>query len=324
MPILQSSSYNKPFWMINRHLETIIPGIFRNVKVNVIPESIIIPTPDNDVLEIDWYKTKGKKLVIISHGLEGDSRRPYVLGLAKKFTQNGWDVMAWNFRGCGKDLNKTLKFYHSGASYDLDTVVKYGVQNGFDDIALSGVSLGGNVTLKYLGEPEVPNQVQSAAVFSVPLDLGSTSNEIAKPHNFLYSSRFLKSLKLKIQRKIKIFPEEFDMNQIRSLKSIYDFDDKVTAPLHGFECADDYYEKCSSINFIRKIKIPVLVVNALNDPFLSKSCFDATNFNSSENVYFEMPKFGGHVGFSTYGNGSFYWSEDRALEFISQHMECND
>lgn len=320
MPIIKNSSYQKPHWMINRHLETILPGVLRKVPIKRAHSKMEIPTTDGDFLELDWYLNKRERLVIISHGLEGDSKRPYTLGLVKKFTDNGWDAMAWNYRGCGEKMNRTKKFYNSGATYDLETVVNYAIKMGYKQIALTGVSLGGNLSLKYLGERELPEEVKVSAVFSVPLDLAGCSAEIDKSHNFLYSSRFLTSLKEKVKAKAKIFPDEFDVVHIESLKTIYDFDDVVTAPLHGFENADDYYKKCSAINFISNIKIPALVVNALNDPFLPKSCYQTTNFESSENVYFEMPKFGGHVGFSTYGNGGTYWSEERAFEFISKHV----
>ncbi len=324
MPVLEKSNYQRPFWMVDRHLETIFPATFRQVSVAIQPERIEIPTPDDDFLILDFYRTRGEKLIIISHGLEGDSQRPYVLGLTKKFTSEGWDVLAWNFRGCGGKMNKGLKFYHSGATYDLETVAKYGVKLGYDQIAMTGVSLGGNLTLKFLGEENVPREVRSAAVFSVPLDLAGCSREIDKRHNFLYAHRFLKSLKLKVREKSRAYPEAFDLEELNQLKTIYEFDDVVTAPLGGFSGADDYYQKSSSIHFIPKIKIPTLVVNALNDPFLSNSCYDTTNFETSDNVYFEMPKFGGHVGFSKFGNEGHYWSEERAFEFISKHIESND
>lgn len=326
MPVIQASTYNKPKILFNRHFETIIPGLLRRVKNTPVYERERITTPDYDFLDLDWIKNDTKRVVIISHGLEGDSQRPYIKGMAKAFSNEQWDVLAWNFRGCGGEKNKRKIFYHSGATYDLQSVVSHAVNEKYEEIILIGFSLGGNLTLKYLGESESNNieQIKGAVTFSVPLDLAGCSNEIDLPHNFLYSKRFLKSLKNKVNDKKEDLGELYDEKKVDALNSIYDFDDQITAPVHGFKDAHHYYQSCSSRNFISSIKIKTLVVNAQNDPFLSASCLDKSLFENLNTVFFETPKQGGHVGFSSYNKAGLYWSEKRALEFVNEELENHD
>lgn len=317
MPVISSSLYKKPGYLWNRHWETIIPGVMRKIKDLPVYRRVRIDTPDGDFLDLDVYTGSIDRLLILSHGLEGDSHRPYMEGMAKRFHGAGWHVIAWNYRGCSGEMNNTPGFYHSGATEDLDVVVQYALTLGISEIALGGFSLGGNLTLKYLGEAKRHASIDLAFAFSVPIDLKGCCQEIDKPHNVIYRRRFLKSLKAKVRAKNKKISGAIDVEVLAKVKSIYTFDDVITAPLHGFDSADDYYAKCSAQHYIEKIEIPTLLVNACNDPFLSKSCFEETKFRSSNHVYLEMPKFGGHVGFSAIGGT--YWSEDRAFEFIHQH-----
>ena len=318
MPLITESTYKRPGLLFNEHLETIIPGLFR--RVNSIHDYVRerIDTPDGDFLDLDWLKNDSKKAVIISHGLEGDSSRPYVRGMAKAFYQQGWDALAWNFRGCSGEMNRQKIFYHSGATYDLETIVAHCINNGYEQLLLVGFSLGGNMTLKYLGETSTKkyDEIIGAVVFSVPLDLAGCSKEIDLPHNILYSKRFLKNLRRKARLKAHLLKDELNIGAVGQVHSIYDFDDQCTAPLHGFRSADHYYSECSSINFVEHIKVPTLVVNALNDPFLSESCYNSEVFKQLDKVTFETPEHGGHVGFSEYNSEKKFWSEKRALEFV--------
>ena len=317
MPIINNSTYQKPKYLFNRHLETMLPSIARKIKHLPACERVRIKTPDQDFLDLDWYKASADKLLILSHGLEGDSQRPYIKGMIRKFHKEGWDVIAWNFRGCSGEMNDTARFYHSGASNDLSTVVDHACTLDIPNISLGGFSLGGNMTLKYLGEKKRSSLVKSAVVFSVPIDLKGCCHEIDKPHNFLYCRRFLKSLKIKGKEKNKKLPGTINEEALMKAKNMYEFDNVVTAPLHGFDSADDYYAKCSARNFIQGIEIPTLLINAANDPFLSESCYDQTKFKASNNVYFEIPKFGGHVGVSSLRTNGTDWSESRAFEFLT-------
>ncbi|WP_306309346.1 YheT family hydrolase [Fulvivirga ligni] len=276
-------------------------------------------TADNDFLDLDWIKKGNNRLVIISHGLEGSSTRPYIKGMARTFSEEGYDVLAWNFRGCSEEMNKQLRFYHSGATEDLDHVFHHAADAGYDEVYLIGFSLGGNLTLKYVGEEgaNIDPRIKIAVAFSVPLDLDSSCNTISESSNFIYSSRFLKNLKEKIKRKAAIMPEKLTLTNMPLVKTIRDFDEHYTAPLHGFESASAYYKSCSSINFLESIAIPTLIVNAKNDPFLSEECYPIEKLKNHRHVTFEVPEKGGHVGFTEFNNQKRYWSEKRALRFIN-------
>ncbi|WP_109832806.1 YheT family hydrolase [Reichenbachiella versicolor] len=317
MPLIKGSSYRRPSLLCNAHLETVIPSLTRKFNLLIRKSRVKVKTPDDDFLLVDEYNTSSRKAVIISHGLEGDSERPYVLGMVNRFIREEYNVYAWNFRGCGGELNKVARMYHSGATYDLETIVSYVCAKNYETVSVIGFSLGGNLTLKYLGEYSYPENLKSAVAISVPLDLAGCSNQIDSPKNAFYARRFLISLTEKTTRKREQMPHILPHLKKIKFNSLFQFDDLVTAPLHGFDGADHYYASNSSISFIDKIKIPTLVINAKNDPFLSDSCLDPSYFKSSENVYFEMPKFGGHVGFYTFGQDNVFWSEERALRFIT-------
>lgn len=316
MPLINHTSYSGPPILFNGHLQTIFPALFR--KPLALPfERERISTPDGDFLDLDWLRNDHRKLVIISHGLEGDSRRPYMCGMAKHFFQNGHDVLAWNFRGCSGELNSLPFFYHSGATYDLDAVVRHAEKN-YAQIFLIGFSLGGNLTLKYLGEPTPKSEkIKKAVTISVPLDLKSSCTKISTGENIIYSNRFLKTLKLKVQQKAIVFPAQIPTKGLREIKTLKEFDDRYTGPLHGFKNADHYYEQCSSLYFLEGIKVPTLVLNAMNDPFLSNACFPLELAAKLDHVYMEFPDIGGHVGFSPRRRSEIYWSEKRAFEFIN-------
>jgi uncharacterized protein len=315
MPIVKNRNYVPPGWMYNGHLQTIVPAIFR--KSSVLPfERERISTPDRDFLDLDWLKQGSDKLVIISHGLEGNSRRPYMVGMAQVFFDRGWDVLTWNFRGCSGELNRQPCFYHSGATYDLATVMAHAATR-YVSVSLVGFSLGGNLTLKYLGEPHPwKDLVHRAVVISVPLNLGDSCDKISMPENRMYARRFLSSLKVKVLAKSKVFPALIPVEPLSTIRDIRTFDHIYTGPLHGFESAEDYYAKCSSIHFLERINHEVLIINAKNDPFLSASCFPEHLGAALKNIYMEFPEHGGHVGFRMGGWKGVYWSEFRAFEFI--------
>lgn len=319
MPLLQNSSFKRPKWLFNGHLETIYPALARRVNFQS-PKKERISTPDGDFLDLDWYTGGNPRLTIISHGLEGSSNRPYMLGMAKTFAQNGFDVLAWNYRGCSGELNNQPIFYHSGATYDLDTVVNH-VKEKYAEIFLVGFSLGGNLTLKYLGEKRNRSpKIKKGVAISVPLDLGKSCDQISSRENMLYSKRFLKTLKEKVIQKSEKFPEHIDRKGLKNIKTLRDFDDFFTGPLHGFKDAEEYYQINSSLYFLDQIEVPTLVLNALNDPFLSATCFPRDLAEKLDQVYFEFPSYGGHVGFSSVNSQKTYYSERRAVEFITHDL----
>lgn len=307
--------YVPPFFLFNNHFETIYPALLRQVALPPYQRERI-KTPDDDFLDLDWIKKGSEKVVIISHGLEGNTERAYIKGMAKAMLSAGFDVLTWNYRGCGEELNKQKQFYHSGATDDLEVVVSHAVNTGYTSIYLVGFSLGGNMTLKYLGEHRKKySAIKKATVFSVPMDLGSSCDTISKPGNFLYSRRFLKSLTEKIIRKSEI-RTDIDVAPLANIKTLREFDDAFTAPIHGFRDASDYYKRCSSVHFVSDITIPTLIVNAQNDPFLSKACYPIDLLTNHTSVILETPAHGGHVGFAQFGQNGLYWSEQRTLQFL--------
>ena len=321
MPVIKVSTYAPNPLMFNGHIETIYPAVLRKIKrLHGIRQRI--ETPDGDFLDLDRYLQCSKHAIIISHGLEGNSTRPYILGMVKRFYGGGFDVIAWNFRGCSGEINRQKIFYHSGATYDLETVIQHSIDSGYEKIFLIGFSLGGNLTLKYLGEngDHVPQQIKGAVTFSVPLELHTSCIQISKRENKIYANRFLKNLKRKVRLKAKKY-QDLNVDLLQEIHTLAEFDDQYTAPLHGFDNAIDYYSKCSALQFLKHISRPALIVNALNDPFLSPECYPEKLLHDHPLVFFESPQHGGHVGFPSFNGSVFYWSEDRAFEFVKELLE---
>jgi predicted alpha/beta-fold hydrolase len=294
MPVLISSFDS---FVKNGHLHTILPNLLRRVILRK-PRQEEIETPDDDFLELDWYDLpESNKLVILSHGLEGNSRRRYMKG-----------------------MNKQLRFYHSGDTEDLDTIIRYALSKHiYASIYLIGFSMGGNISLKYLGEKgeELDPKIKAAVTFSVPLDLIGSSRLLSKWWNRFYMRRFLKSLRKKVEAKAPKYPEMLNLESFDAIKSFKGFDNQFTAPIHGFRDAFDYWKKSSSLHYLENIKIPVLIVNAQNDSFLSPSCFPFELAEKSALIHFEAPHSGGHVGF--WSLDSVFWTEKRAVEFLNSY-----
>ncbi|TGE17592.1 YheT family hydrolase [Hymenobacter elongatus] len=320
MPLVAHSRYQPPFYMFNGHIQTIVPSLWRSVP-DVSYQRERVETSDGDFLDLDWSRqpTATDTLAIVSHGLEGDAGRPYMRGMVRALKRAGFDALAWNYRSCSGEMNRLVRSYHLGDTDDLDFVVRHALATGrYRRIFLTGFSAGGNVTLKYLGENpgRVPREVTRAAVFSVPTDLKSSSYQISKPENRIYMARFLKSLRAKMRQKAELLPGQIDVANLELLLNFPQFDDRFTAPMHGFKSADDYYEQSSSGRYLATIAIPTLLVNAENDPFLAPSCFPRAIAAASEFVFLETPPEGGHVGFAEGTPDGEYYSESRAVEFL--------
>jgi len=313
---LVCNDYTPPFFLRNGHIQTIIPTLFRKVN-NVTYHRERMDTIDNDFLDLDWSFVQSSRLVIISHGLEGNSGRAYVKGMVRACNMAGFDALAWNYRSCSGEPNKQLRSYHSGATDDLAAVIGHAEKTGrYNEICLVGFSLGGNLTLVYLGRDIVRPIVKKAAVFSVPCDLKGSSMVLARRYNRFYMKRFLVMLHEKIKAKMAVMPGEIDDKDFQKIKDFKDFDDRYTAPINGFNNALDYWEKCSSSQFIKNIKIPTLIVNARNDPCISDSCSPVNEVKKNPQVVLEMPESGGHVGFIELNKDNLFWSEKRAVKFF--------
>jgi uncharacterized protein len=318
VPVVAQSNYKAPLFCSNAHLQTIAPNIFRKAPETPYRRERI-ETPDGDFLDLDWSETGSRRLAVVLHGLEGDSSRAYIRGMVKAVKRRGWDALAMNLRGCGGEPNRKLRMYHSGDTQDLRTVVGHVAALGaYDQIALVGFSLGGNAILKYLGEQggNILGSVKAAVTISVPCDLTACSVCLEQSRNRLYLLRFLKLLGRKIHAKARMAPGMIDISGYNSIKTLREFDDRYTAPLHGFKDADDYYEKSSSVRFIPSISIPTLLINSSDDPFLSASCFPVEAAKANPNFFLEITRHGGHVGFMAFNKDREYWSETRAGSFL--------
>lgn len=323
MPLIEKSRYRAPMWLPGGHLQTIYPALFRKVA-RVTQRLERLELPDGDFIDLAWASQGRRRLAILSHGLEADYDAAYMQGMAAALVRNGWDVLVWNFRGCGDEPNRLLRMYHSGATEDLDAVVGHALENHpAESVALIGFSLGGNLTLKYLGEsPEkISLRIQSAATFSVPCNLACSSQTLSKSSNKIYMEHFLSNMKDKIRAKNRLFPGELDLMGLNHIRTFQEFDDRFTAPIHGFRNAVDYWEQSSCRQFLTNIRIPTLLVNALNDPFLGPRCYPCDEAASSDVFYFEMPNEGGHIGFRLPGRAAEYGSELLAIEFFETFVK---
>ncbi len=316
MPLIDST-YNPPLFFKSGHLSTIYSGLVR--KVDELEQiRIRITLPDSDFLDTDWSyaSSPSQKLVIIIHGLEGSSKRAYIKGSAKVLTQSGYDVCAINLRGCSGTANKLFRSYHSGATEDLQAVIEHVLNlDEYQSIYLHGFSLGGNLLLKYLGEKrERATEIKGAVAISVPCQLADSLHQLLQFKNAIYAKRFKGNLIKKLKLKQELFPNLITNSDIENIKTLKDFDDFYTSRAHGFKDAMDYYAKSSSLQFLNKIKVPTLIINALNDSFLGPQCYPIEIAKHHSKLFLEMPKYGGHVGF--YGINNLTYAEQRTLEFL--------
>ena len=315
MPVINSSF--DPSWLFkNGFISTVYSGLIRRLKIIQYRERITLR--DGDFIDLDWSYAKktSKSLIVLLHGMEGHGQRPYVTGPALLFNNNNVDAICVNFRGCSGELNLKYSSFHSGMTEDLEDIIKYVVSlNRYDSIFIKGISLGANILLKYLGEGNnIPIQVKAGMAVSAPCDLSGSAKALHKLINLPYQINFLWGLLKLLKQKQKQFPNIISRSQIRSIFTLNDFDEVYTSRAHGFKNAQDYYAKSSSLQFLKSIKIPVLILNALNDSFLSKDCFPYEEAKKNSSLYLETPQFGGHVGFIS--RKGFYYNEKRALEFF--------
>lgn len=315
MPVITSSSYRARGIWRSGHFQTVYPSLFRHVD-DVSYERERVDLPDGDFVDIDRSSVGSRRLAMVLHGLEGNTDRAYVRGMVRALNRAGIDAAAVNFRGCSGEINRLPRFYHSGDTDDLRFLI-HRLAPSFSEIDLIGFSMGGNVVLKYLGEEgaAIHPLIRRAVVFSVPCHLASSAGRLASWSNRIYLRRFLKMLREKIVQKSRNVPGARDDAGFESIRNFKDFDDRYTAPLHGFRDAEDYWEQSSSIRLIPDISIPTLMVNSLDDPFLALPCYPIALAQNHPYVTLELPRWGGHVGFV--GSGTMYWSEQRALEFLN-------
>ena len=311
--------YLAPRWLPGGHAQTIYAALRHPPAIRFERERW--DTPDGDFIDLDWAgKSGAARILVLFHGLEGSSKSHYARAIVRRALDAGWQCVVPHFRGCSGDLNRLPRAYHSGDSAEIDWIlrrVKAGAPSA--TVCAAGVSLGGNALLKWLGErgEEATRVVSHAAAVSAPIDLAAAGRALGSGFNMVYTRVFLATLKRKAAAKLEQFPESFDGDAMRASSTLYEFDNAVTAPLHGFRDTDDYWQKASSWPLLAGIRVPTLVLNARNDPFLPEGALVHTR-NASKHVTLEFPAEGGHAGFlSGAFPGRHGWLPARILGFLS-------
>ena len=275
--------------------------------------------PDSDFLDLVWTEKKQTgPMVILLHGLEGSINSPYAKGILRTIHNNNWQGVLMHFRGCSGRHNRLNRSYHSGETGDLHTLISTLKDRYPDrDIAAIAVSLGGNVLLKYLGEQGDKCLLKTAMAISVPFDLADSAKHLEKGFAKVYQNHLISRLKEKMLSKFQNQSAPIDLDKLKEWNNFYQFDHNVTAAIHGFQSADDYYTRSSSKQFLKNIKIPTLILHSKDDPFMTQNAIP-TEEELSPSITLELTEHGGHVGF-IYGNTPFnvkYWIEKRLVEFF--------
>ena len=313
------SAYAAPGWLPGGHLQTLYASLVPPPRVPL--ERARWDTPDGDFIDVDFAGDPGAaRLMVLFHGLEGSSDSHYSRALAGAAAAAGWRFAMPHFRGCSGAPNRKPRAYHSGDSEEIDWVLREFFSSN-ENLFAAGVSLGGNALLKWLGEQggEAKKIVRRAAAVSAPVDLAASGRALDRGLNrLLYTRHFLSTLKPKSLAKLEVFPGIYDGARLRAARSFREFDGIVTAPLHGFRDTDDYWSRASSAPWLERIRVPTLMINARNDPFLPERELIAATRSVPPDVVLEFPRTGGHAGFVV---GSFpgrqSWLARRLLEFFS-------
>lgn len=283
-------------------------------------------TPDGDFLDLDFVEDPGCRndvLVILLHGLEGSARSGYILQLGRRLADRGIAAVGLNFRSCSGELNRGRRLYHSGETSDLAWVVdRLGNEEPCRRLAAAGVSLGGNVLLKYLGERGSSSPLAAAAAWSVPFDLAAGARFMERGFARFYVSRLLRTLNGKVRARRHEFSTQIDVERTLRAATFWEFDDAATAPLHGFDGADDYYRRSSSGSFIPRIASPTLILHSRDDPFLPADAIPEAAMHSNPAVTPVITEHGGHVGFVSGAPplSPFFWAEDFIARWLAERL----
>ncbi len=316
--------YAAPFWLPGGHLQTIFPATCI-VKPKVIYRRERWQTPDGDFIDIDFVDGQlersdvARPFIVLFHGLEGSSDSHYARALMAHVTALGWSGAVPHFRGCSGEPNHAPRFYHSGDAQEVDWIIRRLVSEYKIDanakFYAAGFSLGGNALLRWLGESQHHAEIIDAAcAISAPLDLAGGGAALARGLNMIYTRVFLQTLKPKCLQKLTQFPSLFDRDTMLRARNLYEFDNIVTAPLHGYRDTDDYWNRASAKHVLSDITVPTLVLNARNDPFLPA---EHLPYAASPHVTLNYPEQGGHVGFTAGGPpGRIDWLPQRMLDFL--------
>lgn len=305
----------------NRHIQTIVPNtLYPIAKVALKRERVELP--DGDFIDVEWTTGTGGPIVIVLHGLEGSIRSRYACNIMQKIHSLGMRGAMPYFRGCTGEPNRLPISYHSGFTQDLDYLsglLKQREPN--TPLAAVGYSLGGNVLLKWLGESPHASRLATGVAVSVPFDLGICSDAVEKGLSKVYMWELMGRMRRSVKRKFDRIPSPIPLPDIDALRTFREYDDSLTAPLHGFKNAEDYYARCSSRQFMKNIKVPTLVVHSADDPFMTPAAVP-TDAELSESVRFELSQRGGHVGFV---QGSPFkprrWLDERIGRHLNEYLK---
>ena len=320
--------YSPAWWIPGGHLQTLWGKLFRRQP----PAPTVLErwdTPDGDFVELHRVSAPvGAPRVLLLHGLEGSVRSHYAQGLLNEAARRGWGADLLIFRSCGSEPNRTRRFYHSGETTDTALAIdRISREHPASPLAIAGVSLGGNVLLKFLGErgKDLPPQLLAAAAISVPFDLARSSTRINRGFSRFYQKFFLSSLRRKAQEKAGRFPDLAPAEKISGIRTLADFDNLITGPLHGFRDAQDYYQQSSSLPRLKDIRLQTLLLSAVDDPMLPPEVLDEVRdiARQNPNLRLEFAEKGGHAGFiaGSWPWRPFYYAEYRVGEFFAEQFE---
>lgn len=312
------SPYRAPAWLPGGQAQTLWPLLIKPKPVPLRRERW--ETPDSDFIDIDFLDGPAEApLMVLFHGLEGSARSHYAISTARACKKQGWRLAIPHFRGCSGELNRRPRAYHSGDSDEIDWILRHLHQNnGGRPLHAAGISLGGNALLKWAGERQetAAEQVTGIVGICAPLDLAACGHHLASGFNRIYTRHFLDTLKGRSAARLQRFPGLFDERRMLRASSLWEFDDAVTGPIHGFAGADDYWARSSAKPWLKSIAVPALVVNPRNDPFLPAFALPRPA-ETSPSVRLEQPASGGHVGFvSGSFPGNLDWLPQRLLHFF--------
>lgn len=319
--VIIESQFQPAWWLRNRHLQTIWPALFRR-RNRLELRWQTLDTDDGDFVDLVWTRDCDGPIIVLLHGLEGSINSRYIRGMLHRVERQGWQGVLMHFRGCGGRHNRLQRSYHAGETGDLRYFIKY-LERHYPNrgVAIIGFSLGGNVLLKYLGEEGNRSMIRVAAVVSVPFELAKGAARLDRGASRFYRRYLINRLANKMRYKFLHRPAPFDMTRMHKWSSFALFDDYVTARLHGFKNADDYYAKCSSRQFIKDIRVPTLIIHARDDPFLTAAAIPGLA-ELSDQVTLELADTGGHVGFvgGRFPFQSTYWLERRIPAFFKSRL----
>jgi predicted alpha/beta-fold hydrolase len=321
------SAYRAPAWLPGGHLQTIYPFLFRRLPAPAL-ERTRWETRDGDFVDVDWLPGPADApVVVLFHGLEGCSRSHYARALLRVLRARGWRAAVPHFRGCSGEPNRLARAYHSGDHDEIDWMLGTVRREtrGVPCFAL-GVSLGGNALLKWLAREggHASQLIARAAAISAPVDLATAGHLLGRGWNRLYTWNFLRSLKRKSLAKLSAHPGIYDRRAVARARNLYEFDNLVTAPLHGFRDTDDYWTRASSKGDLARIETPTLIVHARNDPFLPGAHLPLPH-QVSPAVTLDYPEEGGHAGFvSGPFPGHLDWLPQRVLRFFADALSSED